>query len=180
MIGDGEETSRKKISNVNSVTGTNVDQFSELTFCAQNVQSLNVSTKNLKTDAKLKLVTQSKADVIFLSDTRLNNAVNKYGSIDVGKKVGFLGYQSFFNSEQSSRGVGILLKKSLEPEIRQQKCCGSGNYILLKLKINNSDTEMVLGSIYGPNDNNREFFDSIKRDLLELNCKNIVIGGDWN
>jgi len=51
---------------------------------------------------------------------------------------------------------------------------------LLKLKINNSDTEMVFGSIYGPNDNNREFFDSIKRDLLELKCKNIVIGGDWN
>ncbi len=47
-------------------------KFPNLSFAAQNVLSLNVSTKNSKTDLKILAVTKNNVDVVILSDTRLN------------------------------------------------------------------------------------------------------------
>ncbi len=50
----------------------NTVRFPELSFSCQNVLSLNVSTRNSKTDLKILAVTKKNIDVILLSDTRLN------------------------------------------------------------------------------------------------------------
>jgi hypothetical protein len=47
--------------------------FPELSFSCQNVLSLNVSTRNSKTDLKILAVTKKNCDIILLSDTRLNS-----------------------------------------------------------------------------------------------------------
>lgn len=154
--------------------------FPCLTFEAQNMLSLNISTKSLKTDAKLKLVTKNKADIIFLSDTRLNTDSNRYGIVDIQKKISFLGYCSYFNSPGPSRGVGILLKKSLEHSVLTEATCGQGNFLLIKIRLPVHDEDIVIGSIYVPNDNNLNFFDILQQKLESLGTKNIVLGGDWN
>jgi hypothetical protein len=38
----------------------------------------------------------------------------------------------------------------------------------------------VLGSIYGPNRDELEFFDDLKLDVRNLGQKSVIIGGDWN
>jgi len=152
----------------------------DLKFSTQNVQSLNVSVKGIKTFAKLKLVTAGQPDIIFLSDTRLNSNENKYGLTDIQKQLGFLGYIGLFNSNVSSRGVGILIKKSLEPRIISEKKGPLDNYYLVKLHCNNFEEDFIVGSIYGPNDNNLSFFTHLERDLNDLNSPIMILGGDWN
>jgi hypothetical protein len=37
-----------------------------------------------------------------------------------------------------------------------------------------------VSAIHGPNDNSREFYADLTKILTELNCENVVVGGDWN
>ena len=80
---------------------------------------------------------KEKDDVIFVSDTRLNTDIQKSG------------YDCFFNSETSNRGTGILIKNKLNYTIISKECDIGGNFILLKLKIENKP--LIIGSIYRPN-----------------------------
>jgi exonuclease III len=52
------------------------------------------------------------------------------------------------------------------------------NYLLLEVAI--AGKNFILGSIYGPNTNNREFFANLERDLQSLNNERRIIAGDWN
>jgi len=50
--------------------------LANLTFVSQNTNSLNVSTQCPKQIEKIESIIESKADIIFLSDIRLNNSNN--------------------------------------------------------------------------------------------------------
>jgi exonuclease III len=54
------------------------------------------------------------------------------------------------------------------------------NYMLLDISLDNY--RFVIGSIYGPNRDELEFFDNLKLDLRNLNPNSnpVVLGGDWN
>jgi exonuclease III len=86
-----------------------------------------------------------------------------------------------YNSPFASRGVGILIKKDLGFSISETKKDREGNILLLKCNKNGTEgNHVTLGSIYGPNDNNREFFADLKKMLKDLGGANIILGGDWN
>jgi hypothetical protein len=55
----------------------------DLNFSIQNVRSLNISTKNIITEQKILAITNAGADIIFLSDLRLNS----YKQIDACKEL---------------------------------------------------------------------------------------------
>lgn len=158
----------------------NNEQMSGMSFLSQNMQSLNISSKNVKTDLKIKLVTKAQHDFVFMSDTRLNTVSNTYGKGDIAKKAGFYGYDSFFNSPGSSRGVGILIKKNLGVTILDTRADVIGNYLLLKVKLNGSQNSIIIGSVYGPNTNEMGFFDGLENSLAGLNAQTVILGGDWN
>jgi exonuclease III len=82
-----------------------------LSFGAQNCQSLNISTKTDKTLKKILAIVKKGEDIIFLSDLRLNSDAQVHAVHDLEKKVNNLGYTLKHNSKNSSRGVGILIKK---------------------------------------------------------------------
>jgi hypothetical protein len=50
--------------------------------------------------------------------------------------------------------------------------------VLLDISIDNY--RLILGSVYGPNRDDLEFFDNLKLDIRNLNQKSIILGGDWN
>jgi exonuclease III len=52
------------------------------------------------------------------------------------------------------------------------------NALLLRLAI--AGETYIIGSIYGPNENNVPFYQSLKSKLEEWNVGKIVLGGDWN
>jgi exonuclease III len=88
-------------------------------------------------------------------------------------------YNFFHQSKSNSRGVGILIKKSLNfsctGEERDQL---TDNYLLLRADINSST--VILGSIYGPNENNPNFYVSLKNSIQRLGGHPCILGGDWN
>jgi hypothetical protein len=52
------------------------------------------------------------------------------------------------------------------------------NYLLLELDM--SGEKIVVGSIYGPNNTDPEFFHNLERDITSFGIRNIVLGGDFN
>ena len=63
-----------------------------------------MSTINETTEQKIKCVTRAKADIIFLSNTRLNSDNQIVGVNNLTKKFKFLGYD-FFTTQKGQIGV---------------------------------------------------------------------------
>lgn len=127
---------------------------------------------------KLNCITKAKNEIVFLSDIRLNSTKQTIGTNDLRKRFGFYGYDFYFNSKTSSRGVGILISKKLDYKILDSICDTEDNYMLLDTQINN--TKLTLGAVYGPNNDNTTFFDKLLNDTKRLKNDNIIWGGDWN
>jgi exonuclease III len=151
-------------------------------FCiSQNCQSLNISTKNCKTGKKLFALTKIGADIIFMSDIRLNAHVQTAAINNINKTLEFNGYNFNYNSPYASRGVSIAINKKLGAVITDRLTDRTGNILALKIEL--CDKKIALVSIYGPNDNNREFYADLTRILDGMSIGNdteILIGGDWN
>ena len=78
-----------------------------------------------------------------------------------------------------SRRTAILIDNTFEFEIIKDICDVSGNYSLLELSLHNGFS-FVIGSIYGPNQDNPTFITDLADLLEDFNNPNIMLGGDWN
>ncbi len=141
----------------------------------QNVCSLNISKPSKKTHSKLISVTRSGADVVFLSDTRLNSDKQIAGINDIEKKLKFLGYSFYHNSKYRSRGTAKLISKRVVCTIVGRFCDEDCNMLLLKLAIGN--LTITLGSIYGPNEDDENFFSRLEDGIEALNSDYVIMGG---
>ena len=143
-----------------------------------NVNSMNVSTigaRNSKTYLKIEGVTSFKHDVIFICDLRLKDKES-----DIKRMFGLnrnCCYKIYSNSTNESRGVAIAIKSRVPHEIMEIFKTADNNIILVKIRING--VLCALGSIYGPNENNPQFFEGLKRKITSWNLP-FVIGGDFN
>jgi exonuclease III len=88
-------------------------KYPHLSFCSQNLRSLNISTKNNITKEKIYAITKEKTDVILICDLKLNSDVQKAAVHDVEKYFMLNGYKLYHNSTKSTRGVGILISRKL-------------------------------------------------------------------
>jgi hypothetical protein len=154
-----------------------------LTFAIQNVNSLNISKPGGNQAKKLAAILKDNAEIIFLSDIRLNSTKQCHGIHDLNKKFASKGYDFYYNSKESSRGVGILLKKGLDFTPQELISDDSDNYILHKFA--KGSTKLIFGAVYGPNKNDKAFFDNLSSDLSQLTNNElaetvIILGGDFN
>ncbi len=155
-----------------------------LSLCIQNCNSLNLTGLSSNFELKLMAIVESRADVIFLCDTRV---ISSQGvSCDLRIK-NFLRdnknrkYQAYLNSNSNSRGTIVLIANDLDYTIIREYRDPGENYLIGHAMING--IEYGLGAIYGPNHTSRDFYrniDSVVSDLLVNNVTNIVLGGDWN
>jgi len=146
--------------------------FLNIMLSIQNCNSLNVSSLNRNTYTKTTAISNLGADIVFLSDMRLNNKHKKI--VDIFRTD----YRLFYNSSKAKRGVGILVKNSINITIINTFQDAEENILLLHCTLNNN--EIVLGAIYGPNDNNMDFFRDLNRGLSSFPRIPIMLGGDWN
>jgi exonuclease III len=79
------------------------------------------------------------------------------------KKFFQRGYEIKHKSEKASHGVGILWKRGLGVNVVSQYSDSKDNFLFLKIEL--SGVQLLLGSIYGPNKNEIEFFDKINEIL---------------
>ena len=102
----------------NNTMSANVACFPAITFSSINCSSLNMSAHS-SSHHKLKLygITKLKSDFIFLSDIRLGSKSLIGNSITTLENTflvnPYCAYTLYAHSTRSSRGVGILVKKSL-------------------------------------------------------------------
>ena len=149
-----------------------------MNFASQNVLSLNISSKNCKTDQKILAITKNNNDVILLSDTRLNSTKQNASTHDLTKKFLLKGYVLFHNSKSASRGVCILIKNDLSYTVHNEYRDFNDNYLILDLTINSK--RFTLGAVYGPNEDDMDFYNNLERDIAALNNRCIIVSGDWN
>jgi exonuclease III len=142
------------------------------------VCSLNIAKPGKKTYAKLIAITKSGSDIIFLSDTRLNSNKQIAGVNDIEKRCKFLGYSLTHNSKTNSRGTAILISSKLKYSVEDTYSDILGNILLMLVKIGN--VKILLGSVYGPNEDNVEFFQLLTTQIVTMHSDYVIIGGDWN
>ena len=124
-------------------------------------------------------ICKEKKDIMFLTDTRLSSEIQKSGMENITKKFRFKGYECYFNPKTSNRGTGILIKSNLDCTILEQRGDPNGNFLLLKIQLNNKN--FIIGSVYGPNTNdNINVYNDLELNIAELNCEVVISGGDWN
>jgi exonuclease III len=80
----------------------------------------------------------------------------------------------------NKRGVGILIKHSLSFSVLGEERDAEDN--LLCLRVDFEGKELIICSIYGPNQVTPTFFTSLQNSISRLATPNtpIIIGGDWN
>jgi len=150
-----------------------------LSISAINVNTLNISTYKdgpCKTVEKLVAITKRGSDVILLTDCRLGRGIDKVKKILLlGKKTS---YDLYANSTKGDRGVCIAISRNRDIEIIEEiKDIVYENYLLLRCRIDGKET--ILGAVYGPNTNNREFYRGLI-ERIESYGLPTIIGGDFN
>ena len=121
---------------------------------------------------KVSSILDLNTDIIFLCDIRLGSK---------GKKISDLfktRYSLVSNSTKSKRGVAILINNKRSITVIDEYRDTSENIILMKIKHN--DRLLVIGSVYGPNEDDVIFFRDLRAGIEQLGNMPIILGGDWN
>ena len=71
------------------------------------------------------------------------------------------------------------MDNTFEFEILKETIDVLGNYTLLEISLHN-EFSFVIGSIYGPNQDNPTFITDLSKLIEDFNNPNILLGGDWN
>ncbi len=157
----------------------NLSKFPKLSYSLQNCNSLNISTVCDKQLKKIVAITSLETDIILPCDIRLGmdteqiERISKLFRYNKNKP-----YEFVYNSSLSRRGVGILVSVSLSATIQHVLKDEEQNILGVTLNIANSP--IWIFSVYGPNSNDRNFFNTLSDFLLADPTTPCVIGGDWN
>uniref|UniRef100_A0A3B5MBT9 exodeoxyribonuclease III n=1 Tax=Xiphophorus couchianus TaxID=32473 RepID=A0A3B5MBT9_9TELE len=108
------------------------------------------SNNAIKRKAILNSLKKDRNQVAFLQETHLTDEEHKKYLREWVGQVYFSSYST------NKRGVIILIHKNLP------------------------FTRFLLGSVYGPNINDEDFFAVLLSQIAEMDCPNILIGGDFN
>jgi exonuclease III len=82
------------------------------------------------------------------------------------------------DSFTNSRGTAILISRKLNCTITDRFDDNDGNILMVKVRIGTST--VTLGSIYGPNTDDINFFDKVDVRIKSFNSDYTILGGDWN
>ena len=89
------------------------------------------------------------------------------------------GYRAIFSSFSSQKaGVCFLFNNNFSFEITKQFRDPLGRFIILDLRTD--DRVLTLLNIYGPNQDDPDFFKRVANLMLDFKCEDIIAGGDFN
>ena len=145
--------------------------MSKLKICAQNLRGLRGQSKCAKLIVELE---RTRPDLMVLCDTHFSNSHHVYFR-NLAKNYHV--YSSLVNN--ASRGVSIIIKKSIDIEVLDKYTDNDGNIIMLKLRYDNMDF-LLVGS-YGPShQDNPAYFEQLFDIILQMNTPNYILVGDHN
>ena len=143
--------------------------MSEIKIISANCQGLHDFKKRKDV---LHFYRQQKCNILCLQDTHFTQDMES----DIRNEWG---YDVYFNSYSSnSRGVAIFFNNDFEFTVHKDIIDDTGNFIALDLTIENQRLSLI--SIYGPNEDNPEFYGKIAEIIDELENKHVIFVGDLN
>jgi exonuclease III len=164
--------------NLNRLIG-NYGNYPNISYSVQNCNSLNISTVCNKQLTKIIAIIALCTDIIFLSDLRLNSNDEQVEKI---RKLFLYSshnqYDSFFHLTKNNRGVGILISRKIYYTVSKTYKDEAENILGMKIEIDGFPLRIF--SIYGPNHDNKDFYDRIDTFLSQDSQVPAVLGGDWN
>ena len=72
----------------------------------------------------------------------------------------------------------VLLNNNFEQKVKRIKTDKNGNYIILDMVI--EEKEITLVNLYGPNEDNPQFYENLIKKIAEFENDNVIVCGDWN
>ena len=90
------------------------------------------------------------------------------------------GYDCYFSSFRSnSRGVSILINNNIEYKLINLLKDDDGNILILRITA--FERDFVIVCLYGPNDDNPEFYVKLEEMIQNIGpSDNVIVGGDFN
>ena len=134
-----------------------------------NVNGFGDSTKRREFLQHIKKV---QPDIICLIDTRFSEQIHRLIENETN-------HYCFFNSFNSNaRGIAVLVKKTCPISIVDTTNDNTGN--VLFLKCNYEENQLLLGVIYGPNNDDPTFFNDIFSLYANSGMTDCIFIGDFN
>lgn len=142
----------------------------QLTIFSQNCRGgLSVASKRRDL---FQYVRAKKYNIICLQDVHINDNLESFIKAEWGYDIFFSSYTTM------SRGVMILLNNNFEQKVKKVKTDKNGNYIILDIEIQGKD--ITLANIYGPNEENPNFYENLIKNIADFENENVIVCGDWN
>lgn len=140
-----------------------------LKFVSWNCKGLNSPVKRSRVLHHLKHL---QGKIIYLQETHFKPSVSPR------IKCGWVGHSYFSSFNSKSRGVAILIHKSVSFECSHVTSDPGGRFLIVKGKI--YDTPVLLVNVYAPNWDNPDFFRQLFSDLPDMSSHFLIWGGDFN
>ena len=140
-----------------------------LSVCSYNVRGLGNKTKREQIFAWLK--TKNFA-LCLLQETHSGDGTHSMWKNEWANDAFFCG------ESNNSDGIAILINPNFSYSIQNYKEIITGRMQALDLVIN--DKEITIINIYGPNNDNAHFYQTLNEYLQENGEKTFIIGGDFN
>ena len=140
---------------------------------AHNICSLNCNGLRdaMKRKQLFSWLDNKKFNIIFLQETHSGQDDEISWSKEWGGPV------FYAHGTNDSRGVAILFKPGVNFTVHNKY---SFNGRVITLYISLSDKELILLNLYAPNKDDILFFENIIDKITEIDCSNIILGGDFN
>ena len=142
----------------------------QLTIFSQNCRG-DLSVASKRRDL-FQYVRAKKYNIICLQDVHINENLESFIKAEWGYDIFFSSYTTM------SRGVMILLNNNFEQKVKTVKTDKNGNYIILDIEIQGKD--ITLANIYGPNEDNPNFYENLIKNIADFENENVIVCGDWN
>ena len=152
------------------------NDLGNLKITSLNCRSLNLSETSLSDcKGKLNWVISNNLDICFLSEVKFHD-LSLLPTIKRFLSTNNLGsYDLYLNSTGSRRGTAIIIRKKLDIQVVTEFRDKNENFILLECRLNNKN--ILLGSIYAPNDDQSVFFTDLESALSRFSSMKIILGG---
>ena len=111
-------------------------------------------------------------DVIFLQETHSNKSVNKLWKTEWG------GQWVTSSGSSKSKGCAIMFRPKAKIEITKVATDHEGRYCICNIRVEN--IEYTLCNVYGPNQDQPDFYKNCFKILNKMANENLIIGGDFN
>ena len=141
----------------------------QLTIMSMNCRGLADTKKRRDV---MHFIRSKRFSIVFLQDTHLTDKSTVYfENLWHGKS-----YHSCYSSR--SRGTSILINNNCPCTVVEERKSDCGNFILLSCKIYNESYLLI--NIYGPNEDNPEFYKRLINIIEQFDVDHIIIAGDFN